>query len=367
MWKLSSDERQFVGQAPLFASAVKRKYSLTRIPDLTARLPYEIPVVDVADYRALTHSEAEALAAQYHSQWGVAHFLARNDDRRDRSEHPLLVIAKQMSELIGCQYPMAHALETHIDPLSGLGPPDGTVKIYAATGKGAARSTGELLAHQDGLGCCGDIDCVGLYMDQPAGSGGRTYFINLALLSAYLGEMEPDAFEALFLPDAITVFRSSGYRGLKITAPICSLYEDGEPQVFFRRDGGEYRVSWRRGNPHLDRAREFLEEYTKPFANGSTFVDLAARGQGCLNDNHLTVHGREAFRDETSLRRRRVLSRKWYSPRPSVSTFKHAPGLRIAPAFATLFPQFFGPDKLEGEWFYDNSSSINKLRDRSHA
>lgn len=365
MPSISSDVEIFLGQAPIFADSVRRRYLGDDLPDPTTGASYEIPAIEISNYEAISDSEAKAIVSQYYSRWGVTRFIVRNDSPSTRREHPLLRIASQLSRFIGCLHPMRHALETHIDASANVGPEDGTVKIYAATGKGAARSSGDLLAHQDGLGCCGDVNCVGLYLESPARCGGRTYFINLALLCTHLNKIDPLAFEALFLPDAVNVFRSSGYRSLRITAPVCSLYEDGTPQVFFRRPGGEYLVSWKEGNAALERAREYLEYYTRPFASGSAFIGFREPGEGCLNDNHLTIHGREAFEDGPFPDQRRILSRKWFSPTRAASAFKHAPGFRLAPEFAALFPALSGPDALSGEWFYDAVSNENKMRDRN--
>lgn len=363
----SRDLDLFLRQAPFFADRVSRRYLPGDLPDPTVGASYEIPAIWISNYEAISDSEATAVASQYFSRWGVARFAVQNDSQSTRRQHPILCIAAQMSRLIGCQYPMVHALERFVDPSANLGPEDGTVKIYAATGKGAARSSGDLLAHQDGLGCCGDVNCVGLYLESPSMRGGRTYFINLALLCIHLSKIDWAAFEALFLPDAISVFRSSGYRSLKITAPVCSLYDDGEPQVFFRRPGGEYAVSWKEGNAPLARARQYLDYYTRPFAEGSAFVGFRVPGEGCLSDNHLTIHGREAFEDGPTFDQRRILSRKWFSPTPAAAAFKHAPGFRLAPQFATIFPLLSGPDTLSGEWFYDPVSNENKLRERSQS
>lgn len=357
----SAVEKRFIEQAPTFTAALAKMYG-DRPPRLTDTPAFEVPAVDIVNCSAVTRGEAESIQAQYRSIYGVAHFRVTSEPSTAIAAHPLTILSDQLAGWIDCRYPMHHPLDDEKPSFSHDYQPDGTVKIYSAPKKGVARSERELLAHQDGLGSCGDVECVGLYMDRPGRSGGETYFINLALLCAQLGEDDPLAYESLFAPDAITITRISGYRSLKVVSPVCSLYPDGAPQVVYRNAGGEYEVEWKSGNPSLRRARELLQEHTKPFANGSAFVKFNRRGQGCFNNNRLTVHGRRAFENGTLTDRQRLLSRKWYATGPSSRDVKHAPGIRLQPQYASLLPDIFGEDRLRGDWWYDETTQTNVQR-----
>lgn len=355
-------EEAFIAQSEGFRAAVLKKYphlSDGRSPELTSRPPRAIPAVSIADYRSMTAEEISAIADQYHSGDSVSYFKVENPWAHPIDRHPIHDIATQLGEALGLCFPIEHPLEQHNDAIMRFGPPDGTVKIYDHGGKGGALSNQNFALHQDGLGNCGDVEAVILYAQRGPAAGGRTYFVNLVLAAFELSLTDPDAFKALFLPDAITVFRTTGFRKIKITGPVLSLYNVDEPQAFFRKTDAEYVVTWRDDTPAIVRARAFVDRFTAPLSYASSFVDLSEHGYGCLNHNRMTVHGRLSFNDNPNTEQVRLLSRKWFSSSKETQEFKHVPTLRILGEYSSLYPETFWPDPLEGEWAYDESSGTH--------
>ncbi|MDC3911927.1 hypothetical protein KQE47_26725, partial [Raoultella planticola] len=62
-------------------------------------------------------------------------------------------------------------------------------------------------AHNDGLGYAGAVEAFILHADAPPLWGGYTYFSNMIALSLLLARLDAEAFDSLFLPDAITALR----------------------------------------------------------------------------------------------------------------------------------------------------------------
>ena len=254
-------------------------------------------------------------------------------------------------------HPVDHPLERHPQARERFGEPDGTLKLYdlpLPTGRNGYREQAEtnemFAAHNDGLGYAGLIRQVVMTLDRPPLTGGYTYFRNLVTLAPALAGSDPEAFEALFLPDAITALRPRGKGAIRVTCPVFYVGRDGEPQVFFRITSGEYRITWR-DHPALARARAVLERAAAPFGPGTRFVHLVRPGETVLVDNARVVHGRTAFVDPSGAGR--VLARKWFVARPEDSAYRHVPGIAVHPAWAGLVPDRFTGEALEGEWHFD--------------
>jgi hypothetical protein len=281
--------------------------------------------------------------------------------------HPLFHLCEQLRDSLALHYPLRHPLEGHSEAVSRFGPTDGTVKIYnlpkPVGGPGyreVAESSDPFKVHLDGLGSGGTVQTVILYMDSAPLFGGFTFFYDMLALAGALAFEDMEAFRSLFLPDAFTAIRPRGKGAIKVTTPVLYINESGQPQVFFRKDSGEYRMAWRSACPPLDRARAFLHRHTDPFAQGSFFVPFTRPGCCCLSRNRDIAHGRTCFIDGRRADQRRLLSRKWFMTSAAHAVYKHVPGMALRRDIAAFLPDRFGPDQLVGEWLYDPIQDVNR-------
>jgi hypothetical protein len=197
------------------------------------------------------------------------------------------------------------------------------------------------------------------YMESPPLFGGTTYFQNIPLLALLLAKTDHEAFDSLFLPDAITIVRPRGKGAIKVTTPVLFVNDCRRPQSFYRVPSGEYSVSWRRHEPLL-RAKAFLDKHSEPFSLGSFFLNFPAPGHGCLINNQLIAHARTGFRDDPDRKLIRLLSRKWFMRSPRDSVYKLVPGMFITERFADAYADVCRPELLEGEWLYDQITDCNR-------
>lgn len=190
-------------------------------------------------------------------------------------------------------------------------------------------------------------------------AGGYTYFQNIVRLSLALAKSDPEAFEALFLPDAISALRPRGKGAIKVEAPVLFLNEFGAPQCFLRVSSGEYLITWRDNYEPLVRASAFINYLARPFAPASSFLNLNRPGSGCFARNGWLVHGRTSFINGDQSNDCRVLARKWFMTSERHANYKHVPGMHILAEFAEIYPERFGPEMVVGDWNYDPKSGIN--------
>jgi Taurine catabolism dioxygenase TauD, TfdA family len=355
----------FLYQSDKFIKSCLAELGLSSLESLTPLCRFAIalePVV-IKDFRALTELEKADIVRQFRSEFGVAYFIVLNCDEGSPHGHPLIQIAEQLKVELNLHYPLVHPLEQHADMISRFGQ-DGTLKVYdvvkdSSAGYREQGETSDLFSmHHDGLGSGGTVSTVGLYMDSPPLSGGYTYFQNICRLALELARTDRKAFNDLFLPNAMTVLRPRGKGALRVTSPVLFVNEDGRPQSVFRTASGEYQISWRADRVPLARAMAFLNDYSEPFAGGSSFVHLTAKGHGCFSRNETIAHGRTRFLNAPG-RTERVLARKWFMRHPRDAVYKHVPGLFLADEFARLYPEYFGAAVLEGEWRFDPEQGTN--------
>lgn len=364
----STTDKLFMDYADEFLELVlreRRQPNIHLLREVTTRSPFPIPPVLIKDYRALTVQEKVDISKCYQSL-GVTHFVACNALEHSDESHPLHIIAAQLSESLQLQHPLRHPLEGHPEAVKRFGPDDATVKIYdlpkQVGGSGyreVAETSDSFEVHLDGLGSGGTVDSVFLYMDQAPLFGGFTFFYDLLALGIALSCDDMEAFRHLFLPDAFTAVRPRGKGAIKVVTPVFYIDEAGLPHVFFRKDSGEYRMSWREGCAPLERARKFLEQYTKPFANGSYFVPFTRKGCACISRNRDIAHGRIGFIDGEEPCQRRLLSRKWFMTSAKHAIYKHVPGIAVRSDVASLSADRFGEPQLEGEWLYNAAEDRN--------
>ncbi|NSZ87683.1 TauD/TfdA family dioxygenase (plasmid) [Agrobacterium tumefaciens] len=366
---LDARERAFLEQRDIFLEKALKDIgcaSLTDVPELTEHLPVVLPPVFIKDFRKISSEEKQALAEQYWGERGGTYFIVLNPEEPSSFSHPLLEIANQISDVIPVKYPMTNPGEGSPEAVARFGPPDGTLKIYnletkpeKPTDRNLAETSEKFDAHNDGLGYGGAVEVFALYLDSPPIWGGFTFLQNVVRLTLNLALKDPDAFTSLFLPDAITALRPLGRQAIKVTTPVLFLNEAEMPQVFFRLAVDECDIIWRTGIPALERAASYLNHYTKPFAPGSSVIHLDKTGSGIFARNHWVIHGRTPFLDGPKPTERRVLARKWFASGSQHAGHKHVPGMHIAGQFASLYPEMFGPDQVQGAWTYDATAGKN--------
>ena len=295
----------------------------------------------------------------------MAHFAVPDVPKSIEGRHFLLTIAKQLAGELPLAFPVDHPMERHPEAVKRFGAPDGTLKLYnlpIPEGVDKYREQAEtkelFAAHNDGLGYGGAIVASVIALDAPPAWGGYTCFQQFVRVALAIENDDPEAFEALFLPDAIVALRPRGKGAIRVTSPVFYLNDMAEPQTFFRVASGEYRITWKRGVAALDRARELLVRFAQPFAPSSSFVHMMHMGEGVIIRNTQVVHSRTPFEDDTYATRR-VIARKWYVGTPHDARYKHVPGMNVHPRYAALFPEYFGPHLLFGEWHYDAERDSN--------
>ena len=369
---ISSQESAFTEQRFPFLHRAAARYGRVAVSleEYYARAPQPLQPLVVNNLETLTGHELDTLRDGYASGYGVLYVVPQIFRERASSDeqHPLLLFAKQVAEVLPLGYPVDHPMEGHPEARVRFGPPDGTLKLYnlpIPPGQDRYREQAEttelFAAHNDGLGYAGLIRSSIIALDRAPLWGGYTYFQNLIRFAPVLDKSDPDAFEALFLPDAITALRPRGKGAIKVTAPVFFLGPDGDPQMFFRIASGEYVITWR-NHPALLRAKAILERLCAPFAADSRFVHLMRPGELVLIDNRHVAHGRTRFIDPDD-GSGRILARKWFVPTLSDAVYRHVPGIAVHPKYACLFPEQFSGAALTGEWHFDAGVS-NNIRDR---
>lgn len=250
-------------------------------------------------------------------------------------------------------------MEQHPEARRRFGEPDGTLKLYnLELPKGVdkyreqAETKEKFAAHNDGLGYGGAVEASIIVLDSPPAWGGFTCFQQFVRLSLALAHDDVDAFRSLFLPDAIVALRPRGKGAIRVTSPVLYVNERGEPQTFFRISSGEYRITWRADVPALARARQLLLRLGQPFAPSSSFVHMVHPNEGVIIRNTQVVHSRTPFEDGV-YGGQRILARKWFVHDAEAAIYKHVPGMNVHPQYASLYPEFFAPELLTGEWHYD--------------
>lgn len=364
-------EAEFIQQAAPFVDHCLRDYgahSLSELDSILHRPPIPIAPIVLKDYRALTVEEKSGLISAYQSETGVAYFIAINADAPSRATHSLFDITAQLADDLALHFPLVHPQEGHPESVRRFGPPDHTVKIYDLPGRGAEKGyreqaeTSELFAmHHDGLGSGGTVQTAVLYCDECPLWGGLTCFTNILRLGLELARDDFEAFQTLFLPDALTIIRPRGKGAIKVVTPALFMNTQHRPQSFVRVASGEYQVSWRHDLDACRRAQAFMEQHLRPLAPSSSFINMSAKGHGCLIRNQAVAHSRTTFIDHLDSGKVRLLSRKWYMSAQEHGVYKHVPGMFVDSPWGQLVPQRFGSEVLWGEWRYDRDTDENKL------
>ncbi len=365
---MTERETLFLEQAKFFLERVREERGVDNLSEFQAllkRRPFPIEPVIVENYLDMQKEERTALLKHYDT-WGMAYFVIQNPEVPVPGRHPLFEIAEQLKDDLNLHYPLDHPHDSHAEAIKRFGIADSTFKVYnlpkpvnGPQYREIAETNEPSEAHSDGLGMAGAVETSIMYGDSPPMFGGYTFFYDTLSLGAVLAQQDYEAFQSLFLPDAMISLRPRGKGAIKVVTPVLYINESGKPQTAYRRPCGEYYLSWRENCPPLDRAHTFLQEHTEAFCYGSFFVSLRAKGHGCLVNNRRMSHGRTGFIDGQSPSQTRCLSRKWFMTSKHHSKFKHVPGTNVHPKYARLFPEYFGPEQMEGRWLYNQKEDRN--------
>lgn len=367
---ISELESAFIAQHEIFLEAARSRFpdAPTSIDQVVSDEPCPARPIVIDDLGAPTPSDLEAVAYKLLKGNGVVHVVPQRFSLPTRGEpHPLLRFAARLKSLGVIGYPVDHPMEGHPEALARFGQPDGTLKLYdlpipqERDKYREQAETNEMFAsHNDGLGYAGLIRHAIMTLDRPPMAGGYTYFQNLVKLAPALAGSDPEAFEALFLPDAITALRPRGKGAIRVTSPVFFVGCSEEPQVFFRIASGEYQIDWR-NHPALTRARALLERVCRPFGPGSGFIHFMRPGDTVIVDNSQVVHGRTAFIDPPidPPNGGRVLARKWFVRSAEDAAYRHVPGIAVHETWARLFSDRFCGEAVQGEWHYDLERQCN--------
>ncbi|MGW4210337.1 hypothetical protein ACWEIJ_20275 [Lentzea sp. NPDC004789] len=275
---------------------------LRDLPLVSELPPAEARRVRVEDPRNPTPDELDALAAGFHSRFGMVAFECATYDVGD--VHPLIHLGDRLRDRMPCRWP--------IDNFEDVA--DRTTKIRDTgpdEGKPRALSNQALAAHQDGwLSLRGVIAVTGLCADSAPPSAAVTYSQNVVRLGLDLWRRDEPAFTRLFAPGAVVVVRRSD--GLRHSSPVLEVH-DGQPRGFFRGVNDEFDVLPGDDDPATGRAVAFMIEHTGEDAPGSCFTRLDRPGRGFLLDNRQCVHGRTAFVDGDEQHEKRVIASKWWA------------------------------------------------------
>jgi hypothetical protein len=372
----SERREQFIAQKNEYLELAREEFpdhADRVLEDVFEQPPTPLEPVPIEDPGAITSAERDLLLAGFLGAQGVAHFAVTGPLPTGGDRHFSLDLAAALSSVMPTAFPVDHPMEGHPEAVARFGKPDGTLKIYdlpIPPGIDKYREqaeTNELFAaHNDGLGYGGAIAISMLTADSPPAWGGYTCFQQLVRVSLALANSDPNAFAALFQPDAIVALRPRGKGAIRVTSPVLYVNDRDEPQVFFRIASGEYRIAWKAGDPDLARAREHLIRLGTPFAPDSSFVHLMRQGEGVLMRNRQVVHSRTPFTDGVD-GSRRVLARKWFVSEGGEARYKHVPGMNLAARYARLFPEYFRDELLEGDWHFDSELNENVPGDESPA
>jgi hypothetical protein len=262
----------------------------------------EADPVAVRNPYSLSAEEIASISEQFHGRFGSVVFDC-GPLTATAQQHPLVAMGEQLRRAMPCRWPIANAAEA----------PDGTAKIFDVGRNGTTPNSNRLLApHQDGLQLGGAIAVAGLWTDSAPQRAAATYVQNMLPLIVDLWRTDLEAFDTLSRRDAITITRR---RDKAQTVSPIVFVRDSRPRVLFRAPGEEYDVhpSSRHRNSPAARAFEFLVEYTRFGARGSTFTYFDRPGRGIFMNNHICVHGRTAYADGGNPNETRVLAGKWWA------------------------------------------------------
>jgi hypothetical protein len=364
---MNNQEKLFLRQSEPFLERLltQRGYaSLTDVEGITSRQTFPLVPVTVRDIARITAEEKSQLVDSY-SQYGVSYFVCRNPNTHGDPVHPLFQIADQLKDQINLRFPYIELVDEVVDGVERMPDPAyGTAKVYDRryVSGGSERDISEtnlgFEAHSDGLGSGNTVENVILYCDSAPLFGGFTFFFDVLALSLQLAKEDYKAFQHLFIPSGLTAVRREG--AIKVVGPVLYLDDDGNPNAFFRRGGGEYILRWYQGSDEFARGVRFLTEFTTPFCKGSYFVTFSRKGHGAISRNFGFVHSRTPFIDGDDADQKRVLSKKWFMKSVAHQEYKRVPGICLSKDYASLFPEYFGADSLRGEWRYDADTGNNQ-------
>lgn len=366
---LDNRDLEFIKTSDEFVELIhkeKEESTFSEMKNVVNRNSFPIKPVLVDHYQSMSELEMQDIKESY-DNLSIANIIILDAPDEKNEKHTLFIVCEQLESLLHLKHPLVHPLEGHSEAVKRFGNPDSTVKIYnlpklidGVSYREIAETNEAFEVHLDGLGSAGTVETIILFMDSAPLFGGFTFFYDMLSVGMALAESDKEAFQSLFLPNAFCAIRPRGKGAIKVVTPVFYIDEDNKPRVFFRKNSGEYQMTWREDYPPLLRAKIFLEKYTEPFAQGSYFVPFSRRGTVCISRNRDIAHGRLAFIDGEDSKDQRCLSRKWFMTHSQHAIYKHVPGIALRKDLRDLAPDQFSNQFMEGEWVYDRVTGNNK-------
>ncbi|MFD0772356.1 hypothetical protein ACFQZ2_00275 [Streptomonospora algeriensis] len=297
----------------VFLKALQKEWrteDLDSLPGSAGEPAAELPRVKIADPAALTEDEIDALGEAFGSRFGMVAFECERTTSAD-GVHPLVRLGEQIRDVVPTRWAITN-------PSDG---PDGTVKIHDVGTPQTSRSLTSLgmAAHQDGwLSMRGVLSVTGLWTDEAPLRAACTYGQNIVRLALDLRREDEEAFQSLFMDDAVTVRRLMD-GAVVATSPV--LYsKNGWTYSFFREPNDEYEIASGSQSAAASRAVDFLVSRSYFGSEGSAYTKLDRPGRGLIFNNRHCVHGRTAFTDDDPAGKKRIIASKWWVSDPEYRT-----------------------------------------------
>lgn len=351
--------------ADLFMEAIEKERGSEFLKTTFEMMPHTAPIepVVVNDHAEnMSVVERNRIIQDYHNN-GYVYVISLNHDKK--SEHPIFGLVDNLKEDLKLYYPYSHPAEGHPEAVRRFGEDDKTFKIYDLPDNYTKNSFREIAethesfdVHLDGLGTGGTVQTLFLYADSTPVFGGYGFIYDIFSIAIAIYNKDPEAFQSLFQPDAITSIRPRGKGAIKIVSPVLYIDVNNEPRAFYRKDSGEYKTEWCVKNPALTRAREYLSKYTESFCPASKFAPYT-KNSFLIIRNRDIAHARTSFIDGKQAHERRLISGKWYMINEDYQALRHIPGTAAASFYQEDIGDQFSDEYLEGFWLYDQDSDVN--------
>ncbi len=310
------------------------------------------------DFECISDTLIKTITQHYLKHGFVLYEIVNNNIN---NIHPIFKLSRVLSDGCGFNNFIKYPFQNDAEVVENFNHCDGTVKVYNSESvkSSVGMSTGYLAPHQDGMGNAGKIETIFTHCEQSALKGGASNIHNFIHITLDLALQDMEAFKSLFLPDALTYYRTGEQKPLKVVSPILYLNEINQPSVNFKISNSVHKVKYRNVQP-LKRAIEFIDSkiYGQGIYKKSFFMK---KNMGTIINNRYMLHSREIFIDSAIPKNKRLLSTAWFTRDLLHKEYMLAPGISIKNEYASLFPEYFGDDKLVGNWRYNSLSKKNEL------
>lgn len=352
--------------ADLFLETLKKergaRFLATTFEDMSHTVPIE-PIVVNDHAENMTQAEKDAIVQAYHRD-GCVYVISLNH-AKNPLQHPIFSMVDNVKEDLKLYYPYTHPAEGHPEAVRRFGKNDKTFKIYDLPDNYTKKSFREIAethedfdVHLDGLGTGGTVQTLILYADSTPVFGGYALVFDVLAIAIAIYNKDPEAFQSLFQPNAITAIRPRGKGAIKVNSPVLYIDSNNELHAFYRKSSGEYKMQWREQDQALMRAKEYLSRYTETFCPASKFASYT-KNSFLIVRNRDIAHARTRFIDGKEAEDKRLLSGKWYMMSENYQKLRHIPGTAAAAVYQKEIGNQFADDYLDGFWLYEQESDAN--------